>query len=339
MNGLSFIELPRAGRLARLLGRDSIDAALAELHNTLATVPLNQLEPTSLLARLRAMAVPTEVLQPRLLEIYVQAVTGMIADGRIDELEEHALLQMRQLLGLPDADVEAVHEQLIYSVYGRACEAVVADGRVTDDERAQLDEIARRLRISDEIRRRLYVSSAEQVVQAAVNRAIADGRLSPMEESELERLATELDSSIRHDERNQLSLERLRRNWRISTGEVDPVDIDIFLKRGEFAGAKVDASKCAIMPVIVGSNASGFIHEPQLVVIDVGVLYFTSTRLLFKGARSTDHTNLSLILGAEFFSDGMKVHKEFGGDIWYQFEGDTGFLKAVFDGLMRRSRR
>ncbi|MCC6744619.1 MAG: hypothetical protein IT175_12235 [Acidobacteria bacterium] len=359
MNGLSIIDLPEAGRLARFLGKDSFEAAIVELNNTLAAVPLDQLDSASLLERVRATGVTPNVLCARLLSIYGRSLRSLIADGRIDEADEATLAGLRRLLGLSDGDVVHLHEEFIYSVYSRACAAAMRDGRLNDSERERLEALAGQLRIPEPVRKRIFVSHAEAVIQSAVNNALADGRLSPEEEAEFEILAQELDSTIRMDARSRAALERCRMLWRVSTGEVEPVDVPINLRRGEFAAARVPARQCEIRTVTVGRSSSGFtytskavlgvrfragnvrthaIKEDQLVTIDTGTLYFTSTRLLFDGERKTTQIPLAKIIGASFLSDGIQVEKETGRDVLFHLHGDIDFLRAVFDGLMLRSR-
>ena len=359
MNGLTIIDPPKTGRLARFLGRDSVEAAVVEIHNTLASVPLAQLDSQSLLNRLLATGGTRAVLQPRLQAIYGEALRGLVTDGRIDDSDDVTLSTLRSLLGLSDSDVVSLHEQLVYSIYSRACAAALADGRITDDERERLDRLVEHLRIPEHIRKRIYVSHTEPIMQAAADRALADGRLSPAEEAELQALAEDLDATIRLDARTQAALERYRTLWRLSTGDIVPVDVGIALRRGEYAAGFIDAVHCEVRSVTVGRTSSGFsytskavlgvrfrsgnvrshaIKQDQMVPLDSGVLYFTSARLLFDGERKTTQIPLTKIIGANFYSDGMQVEKETGRDAWFQFDGDVEHIRAVFDGLMLRSR-
>lgn len=345
--------------LGRMLGRDKVETAVVEIHNALASVPLEELTREAVLAPLVGAGVAPERARARLVGIYADALRSFVADGRVNADERATLLRLRELLGLELEDVAAAHEEFVFSLFARACAAALADGRLTGAERARLDQIASDLGIDADLRASIYEKQAKPVLLKALSDAAADGRLTPAEDAELVRLAGELGVQLPVDRATRELFDRLRWLGRIAEGEIPSVPVPISLKRGEICGAAVWARHAEIRTVTVGRTYSGLsysskavfgvryrsgynrshaITADQLVELDAGTLYLTSSRLLFTGARKNTQIPLSKILGAMFYTNGIQVSKETGKDAWFLMDADIEYLRAVFDAIMLRSR-
>ena len=85
MNGLELIDLKPTGFVANLLGLRPKENAFLEIHNVVATLPIDHISEDAVTACLSRYGITLEEAKPRLLNIYSQVLGHFLKDLFIQE--------------------------------------------------------------------------------------------------------------------------------------------------------------------------------------------------------------------------------------------------------------
>ena len=273
-----------------------------------------------------------------------------LRDKRFTQDEADAIAHLQALFGISDQVHNQIHQAVCKKVYEASVKEVLSDAHLSGQEKAFLEKIGKDLELPEEMKKRIYEQEAASLVRAKVNATIEDGMLSPEEEDELNTIASSLGASISHDEASQAVLRRYRLMWRIKSGEMPTVHVDINLQRGEvcyfyqvaewhetrkvrtgvtYAGPsmriKIAKGLYWNMGHIRGSASTADVMQ----MVDAGVVYLTNKRILFCGARKNLSIKLGKILDFTPYSDGVCIQKDAGKNPLLKFSDGVDIFCAM----------
>ena len=161
----------------------------------------------------------------------------------------------------------------------------------------------------------LYNVVAQKQITAKYNSISANDRISIDEREEFEQLCKGLNVSI--EEKAQLNLLELEKNWEISVGNIPTIPSDIYLTRGEHLYFKLnceweDVKTVTAAYYYTNPNVSLSImkgvtlrfgvvkfsknQKDVLSIIDSGTIYLTNKKIQFLGAKGGKNIRLNRIL-------------------------------------------
>lgn len=359
-NGLEPRVVGRPSWWKRVMRRPDVDAALAEIHNAIASSDIDDL-PSALVADVAARTrVSTRALEDGVRSIYVAVLRHFARDSRLDGEELRKLGRLRALLGIRPSDERAAIVAALTPVYRERLGAAISDGTLTESESRGLEELRVRLALPQSVVEEIHREEIGPLIQRILDEAIEDRRLSPVEEERLAIIAGNLGGRIQHDQQTARTLERFRLLWRLDQGELPIVEAPVRLQRSEtchfampcghhefrtttraiqYAGPTVRIPIVRGVSWRMGHLAVNRVTTEDLRFLDAGVLYVTNRRLLFDGGRKTTAILFRRIIRFTVFADGLKIEKDAGKDQYFMTgEGDLEILGAVLDAAMRDCR-
>lgn len=358
MNGLELIDLQPTGFVANLLGLRPKENAFLEIHNVVATLPIDHISEDAVTACLSRYGITHEEAKPRLLNIYSQVLGYFLKDLFISDDEVAQLRHLATIFNLSSDEIAHIHAEIVYPQYEKAVRQALRDRQLTDDENEALENLCSKLRIPESAANEIYKKHAVPIYNQVMTEVLADDMLTPEEEKELEEVAKALKLNVRYDEKLQSILERARRLWRIAHGDLPVLSVPINLQRNERCSADVEALHYEPRSLGGGIGYSGFstlygasglhfrsgimnthrLSSQPLRLLGSGNLYFTNRRFLFNGHSEPTSIDLGTITGITFYSDGMRIAKETSIDQIFTFSGDLDMLRLIADNLMTNYR-
>lgn len=360
MNGLQVVELKQAGMIARLTGRKVKENAYLEIHNRLATTPIQEIPPDAVELILAEYDLTLVDTRPRLKELYTTVLRYFVHDRELSDAEVEDLRRLRDLFGLTDRDVREIETAVLHPIYRGELQAALADQHLTPEEKVRLDALARRLRLPDDVVQTIYKEDTTALLQRVLNQATADRRLSPEEEGQLAALADNLGAKIAYDAATLAALDRCRLLWRIEQGDLPDVPVPIRLQRGERCHANIPAAShyelrrvtrairyagpTARIKIVkglywrMGQISLDRVTQEVLTLLDTGTLYVTSKRFLFDGAKKNTSIPLGRIINFTVYQNGIQVEKDSGKDQFFECEGDLELLGVIMGAALTASR-
>jgi len=360
MNGLQQVELKQPGIIARLLGRKNKQNALLEIQNLLATQPLHDVEPGMIDGILAEYGLPPAQARHGLKNLFTTVLRYSVHDLNVSDKEVEDLQRLRTLFGLSDQDVREIESAVIHPIHRRELQKALADHHLTSEEKARLNDLVKRLRLPDEIAQAIYKEDATALTQRVFSKAVEDRRLSKEEEDQLAALADNLGVKITYDEASVATLERFRLLWRIEQGDLPDVPVPVHLQRGERCHVNIPASQYEFRAVTravrysgpsyrlkitkglswrIGQVSVDRVTSEVLTLLDTGVLYITSKRLLFDGAKKNRAIPLQKIINFTVHKNGIQVEKDTGKDQFFQCAGDLELFGVILESAIRVSRK
>lgn len=356
MNGFEVADVAQRGRFARLLARRDDEAAFAEIRNLLAVTPLQEVAATSVRARLQVHCVPAGAVRDKRLAIYRTVVKAAALDGAIAVDERAQLRQLAEGLDLDPAAARAAELDAAGDTYRDVLVDALADGSLSILERDRLAAVAAGLSLTPAQVDEIYKVEATKAIQFAFSLALEDRRYSEQEEARLRAMAHELDVTIQHPPETAAILDRFRLLARIDKGDLPIVATPLRLSAGETCHASLPASHCEMRAQTQRINYSGptasirickgvrwrmgsmqvqRVQRDVMTTLDTGVLYVTSTRLLFDGANKNATIALPTITGFTVHADALQVSKSRGRDAYFLTTEDPEVTGAVLNAVLR----
>lgn len=187
----------------------------------------------------------------------------------------------------------------------------------------------------------VFVAHCKAKIEPAVQAALADDLLSPEEDARIERLR-ERYGGIQLDEQTGQQLQAARDQYLAWSSPLEPVNVPLMLKKGEWCAHAVKATvleerqrtvrvnyagptaRVRIMKGVyyrVGSVQAERVTESYHHTFGDGVLGATNKRLLWVSPQKSLSIPLQKIVMFEPFIDGIKIIKDTGKPLLFVFEG------------------
>lgn len=359
MNGLQIIDLRETTFMDRLLRREPRENAFLEINNLLASVPILKLDKASIDNCLKRYNISPEKARSRLMHFYSIILKHFVSDFNITDTEFEKLRHLQHILSIKTDQIGSLHAAILYPIYQNYVRHAVSDGVLSKPEREHLQKLSGQLRIPAEFARRIYQNEANQYLHSRLRQTLSDGMLSTAEETELLKIAAALDVELTLDASAKKNLQRHRYLWQLHAGNLPVIETGLYLQKGEFCAAGVEAEYYVIGNIREPLKISGFEQELQrsdygfhagmirtnrlpgeVMRFDSrGALYFTNLRLLFNHVRGTLEFPLHELIGATFYQNGLLIEQKVGRDKFFKFGGDLEAIKIIFNSLMTRVRR
>jgi hypothetical protein len=359
MDGFTRVPLEEPGFVGRLLGHRPKQNALRAIHNLLADHAPRELAAADVENVLSMYELPRNAAADGLRDLYRTALEYRVTDLRLSDEEIADLRHLRYVLGLEEADANAVEAEFLRAKYRDALKSALADGHLSEAEKATLDAVAANFSLPPDVKASIYKDEVDAVVQEAFNRAMADERLTAEEEQHLATMTANLGVTMTHGEDTRRRIERCRLLAQIENGQLPQVSSDLLLQRGETCHARFDCSLHELRTVtraVAYHGPSGRIRimkglswrygyvnvhrvtSEQLKLLDSGTLLITNKRLLFNGRTRNVTLPLTRIVRFALFTDGLQIEKDRGKDQFFKGNGDLELIGAVLETCLRQSR-
>lgn len=188
---------------------------------------------------------------------------------------------------------------------------------------------------------RLYLAHCKSKIEPAIQAALADDLLDPEEDARIQRLRDRY-GGIQLDDRTAGQLEAARLQYAAWLSPLEPVNVPLMLKKGEWCAHAVKATayeerqrtvrvdfagptaRVRIMKGVyyrAGSIQAQRITESYHHSYGEGVLGATNKRLLWVSPQKSHSIPLEKIVMFEPFTDGIKIIKDTGKPLLFVFEG------------------
>lgn len=357
MNGLDLTALLKPGLLSRLTKRKVAENAYLEVQNLLATTPIREIRHEAVSGKLREYGLSLDRARPRFKELYGKVLHFCARDHVLSDEEVEDLKCLRILLGLNQADTDAVQRAVLGGVYSQALREAISDERLSQEEKARLAGIVEKLRIPDDVVKSVLREDGTALLKRVLEKSTSDRRLSPEEDRQFQELAEGLGITVEHDQVTGTLLDRFKLFWRIEQGNLPEVEADIHLQRGERCHISAPASHHEFRTVtkairyggmttsikIIGSlrYRAGHVNVQRvtrevLTPLGTGVLYITSKRLLFNGDKKNVSIAHGKIIDFEQCSNGFKIEKDSGKPQFFECSGDLELYGIILDTVLGR---
>jgi hypothetical protein len=267
------------------------------------------------------------------LRVFRRALTQFLDDHALTDEELNYLDRLCRLLDIAVDDVEQVKADLVHPWFVSAARLALADGVLEQDERAWLDRLQVGLRLPAHIARTLLAGPAREAALTRLAEMVADRRLSPDELESVARLEDDLGATVTLPPEVQRELRRYADLWRIENGDLPEIPVPLNLMRGEIChfmgygewwelrtrttrityGGPIATVRIAKgLRYRIGSIAPHRMTKEEMTHIDSGPIYFTSKRVLFRGAKKNAAIRFTALVGLQAYSDAIMLEKATG---------------------------
>jgi hypothetical protein len=218
---------PREGLVSRVLGGGAQAGTIAEIEGLLADAARVRDVPAE---HVRQIAVRHGVdfearLLPARRNLYRRLLEHCVLDGAVSPEENAELSHLKGILGLADADVAPVHEDVARAAYGQALAQALEDHRIDPDERAFLARLQSDLHLDSETAERLQQKEAEDSRQRFLSRSLTYDNVLVSTRAKLE-LSGSSDKSL--DDAIREAVEKAGRAVpNLASAEVESIRIDV----------------------------------------------------------------------------------------------------------------
>lgn len=290
-------------------------------------------------------------------KVFARALERFLQDDILTDTELAYLERLCRILDVGFDMVEGVKANLIHPRYKLAVTSAIKDGLLTPKESAFLEKLSTDLQVPSDIAKAISDSAKEDLTVQKLAEMVADQRISPTELADLSSLARNIGLDLEFGPELSAMLNRLALLWRIENGEIPEVLADINLQKAETCHfvAQADwhelrtitkridyAGPVAYIPIVkgfryrIGSITPRRVASDELTHIDSGMLYITSKRVIFQGAKRNLALRLSSLIGAGAFSDGLMLEKATGRSPHFVVHGDSELAVVVLTSLLAR---
>ena len=167
----------------------------------------------------------------------------------------------------------------------------------------------------------------------------------------------EFGANLTHDDATTRALERFRLLARIDAGQILPIAVSIRLQAGEVCHFHASGVAHKEMRVVtkrvnysgvtasirivkgirwrLGSMSVDRVTQDVLTQIDSGDFYITNRRILIQGTRKNTAVPLSKVTDFTVYSDGLKIDKDSGKDVYVVGTTDWELAGACLNQALR----
>ncbi len=338
-------DLKKTTFLQKMLGQRIKENAIVELNNLLADHELQEvtLEQVYAIADKYGVNFKTDYNQ-EITDFYKSYLNSCLSDKVISDKELTDLKELKRILQINDKQVEEIHRELAGKIYKAEVDKVINDGELDEAERAFIEKLQNDLKLPQEVAQNIYLTSGQELIRNFMNNVISDAKLSPDEEKELNAIAKNLQTDFKMDVATKNDLDKYRLYWQIENDEMPELQVDINIPRTErcyFVAqnaqwfeqtsetpAKVNSNSALSLKIAKGlywrnpAQDNKKLENSAWQSIDVGVVYLTNKRVLFKGSKGDKIILLNRVIDFAVFSNGMEIEKGEGKNPFVQFEGN-----------------
>lgn len=274
------------------------------------------------------------------------AITGALNNDKLTTRERHELSALATWLGSPASAVASAIEAAGAAKYqGLVAEALI-DDHLSPDETQALTSAVVDLGLSTDRATAIFQEAATAVLLRWMEAAAADGIVTEDEEQAIARHAAALGVGVPTVDEMPIAYTRGIITQYFSEGGELPAldDSGITLQRGEsahftfpaalaedkhvtvrtdYAGARSRVRVTRHLSFYAGSVKRAAVKELQRVPIDRGLVVLTSRRIVLDGVTRNHVITHRSIVDYQVYSDGLRVGRSSGGDLWYVADGDT----------------
>lgn len=246
------------------------------------------------------------------------------------------------LLHLDTAVADSLIAEKASPIYEKALlEALANESIINDEDKepASLALLQNALSLTEDTALSIKQKVLQEYLSAKVHAILEEGLYSPEQERDLTTFATNNHISLNFDENTAQLLAQCQRNYLLEYGTLHPIDCDIKLQSGEalyatfhtviheprtvtkrvnYHGLSTSIKICKGVRYRIGSINLDRVSEDVLKAIDEGIMYITSKRLIFIGARKNMNIKYEKILNLEPFSNGLTVNKDTGKPLFLE---------------------
>lgn len=331
-----FSTLPpvKKGFLNRLFSSGPDENAFVELNNLFATKSVLEITPEDVSAIITKYNVDiTRYFPEQVKNLFFTYFRHCIQDRSFGDDEKRALLHMKRLLQLTDADISETQKKIEESHLIGEWKNAVADGRLTKEEEEALDKLAASFTLPESMVKEISALTRELHYREKLNATVEDRRLSAEEEAELKAISESLSVTPQFDTAMQSTLDRFRMYYQIENGMLPEYSVDINLLKGEVChfGCAADwheyrsvtrrinyggpAISVKIMRGVyyrAGSMSVQPVRSQELQLIGSGMLYLTNKRVIFVGGNKATTIRYTKIVTMTPYSNGVEIIKDAG---------------------------
>lgn len=341
----------------KIFGQHTIENAIIEVNNLLATKPVNEISQPEISEIEAKYAISLEKeFKLNLEEFYAVYLNHCLSDRELNEKEIADLLHLKQILNLNDKAISTIHTLIGEVIYRSTFEDAVKDGRLSDEEKAFLHKLETTLSLPKQLSDKISAEVRMNYVGNYVSGIISDQRLSPAEENELNAIALSLNVKLSLSTKTQEQLHKLKLYWAIENLQLPEVDTDIHLQKSEICHFKMRNVQWLELRVVrtrahstsyryslkiakgfylrTSGTATNNYTSESLKVIDTGTLYLTNKRLIFTGIRKNTTIRLEKLLDVIPYSNGVELYKETGKSPVLQIPHDADIFSMMLGRLL-----
>jgi hypothetical protein len=249
-----------------------------------------------------------------------------------------------------------IWEVFAKKIYTEEYSKAIINGRLTSEIETYFSKLANMLNIPENVSNEISKDLRMQKVQSYIKEITNDGKVSPQEEQELNDMAKSLSINMIFDEKNQESLNKMKLLWKIEnedlpvlspnvilpkkencfySGEVDWYEYRTQINRVNYSGPTVRVKILKGMYYRAGSLNVNTESREVLKKIDHGTLYISNKRLLFCGTNRNITIQLDKIIDFEKYSDGFKIVKDSGRNVFIAPDNDIDIPVAIVAKVMK----
>lgn len=317
----------------KVLGKKLKENALTEVNNLLAEKPLQTIQVDDIQAIANRYGVNFKIDYDHDLANFYQAyLTSCLKDKYLSEEEIKDLKHLKYILGLTDADVDDIHQNLAGTIYKKEVEKIIQDGELDEEERYFIEKLQNDLKLPPEVADKIYQKSGQELIRLFMDSAFADAQLTPDEERELYAISKNLNAELNFDDATRADLEKYKLYWQIENGQMPELEVDLHIPRSEKCYFQSDEtlwlepvqihdkrlhSRSSLnLQIAKGSywreknKETRDLSPEEWKEMDQGKLYLTNKRIFFRGANGDKIILLSRIMNFKVYSNGIYIDKE-----------------------------
>jgi len=260
------------------------------------------------------LSLPPEVTSKKIKKItklvYKDIVLSIIADGKVNEVEQTKLEEHRIKLELSKADAQFIYNEEANKYFIEYANKIVNDERVDPTEEQTLYAIAENLNIDVNIPDELMYKLSK----------------------------FKLYWQIEHDEiptiESDINLIRGEKLY-FKGDDIDWLEMRKVTKRYNYAGPTARIKIAKGVYYRLGSMSVQPVTEDEWRTIDTGTIYITNKRIIFMGDKSNKTIRLNKILDIAAYSNGVDIQKDSGRSPFLQFYDNVDIFSMILIRAMR----
>lgn len=331
---------------------------LIEINNLFAQEKLSDLSNENIKAFQNKYSVsnPTSKFHSEFIELLRDFLISNLGNLLSDDNNFESARKFQKVLGISDVDFIKEYQTIATEKFTkRAEEILIVSNKWEEEEKIKIEQIRTQFGIGEKIADQIVTDCRGAIVKNYVNQMIADSRVSPQEIETFEKLQKDLDIEVSMNDESIKALGKYKNLWIIENGELPIVEANIILQKNECCyiqcKAKLYENRTVTKRVSYGGPTfrmkivKGIYYragnlgvarqtEDIKTLIDEGILYITSKRILFNGSRQNKTYKYNQIIDLVPYNDGVEIVKDSGkSPTFYTFDADgevvTGTIARV----------
>lgn len=299
------------------------------------------------------------IIESRALSVFQQlysiALSNFLTDEKLDSSEEEYLQSLSLLFRLSPHETDHIIDNCVLPIFQKALQQALVKKDSAEDVERRVDVLKDQLRLDDQRSTAIYTNAARDIAQKKFDDIVSSKRFTPNEDAQLTVIQDTLGVQINFDQAAQSQLERYRLFSEIEGGKMPIILTDIKLQRGEqchfvapaewhelrsqtvrteYSGITGNYRIAKGVHFRTGSVAVNRIKRDVLVNVDMGQIYITSNRTIFRGEKGNRvilHRNL---LAIDLFADAIKLEKPNGKSPFLLIHGDVELAAVLLTTCM-----